>query len=195
VIAAAAMAVWKRRPSLALGSVVLLLAIASPGVPRFCDLEASVRALGDLGRGIEPARVPLGAAAHFAPDDRNSPYTWDQYREVLAYLRLRTGPHTQVANLLRNVPFPALNGSVGRISPLRADAGILWLSSLDIGREADFARLLEEADDAVVVWIPGERSFHPRLQIPILERTVLQFYRPEARLGGIQVWRRLPRPR
>jgi hypothetical protein len=139
--------------------------------------------------------VPLGAAAHFAPVDPNSPYTWDQYREVLAYLRLRTGPHTQVANLLRNVPFPGLNGTVGRISPLRADSGIIWLYALDPALEADFARSLEAADDAVVVWIPGERSFDPRLQIPILERTVPQFYRPEARLGGIQVWRRLPCPR
>ncbi len=195
VITGAAMTAWKRRSWLALGSVGLLLALALPGVPRFCDMGASLRAIGDLGRRIEPAHVPLGAAAHFAPGDSNSPYTWDQYREVLAYLRLRTGPRTQVANLLRNVPFPGVNGSVGRISPLRADSGILWLYQLDIGREADYARLLEAADDAVVVWIPGERSFDPRLQIPILERTVPQFYHPEARLGGIQVWRRLPHPR
>ena len=114
---------------------------------------------------------------------------------MLAYLRLRTGPRTQVANLLRNVPFPGVNGSVGRISPLRADAGIIWLYQLDIGREVEFARLLEAADDTVVVWIPGERSFDPRLQLPILERTVPRFYHPEARLGGIQVWRRLPHSR
>ena len=79
---------------------------------------------------IEPALVPLGAATHFAPIDSRSPYTWDQYREVLAYLRLRTGPRTQVANLLRNVPFPGVNRSVGRISPLRAESGIIWLYAL-----------------------------------------------------------------
>ena len=195
VITGAAVTAWKRRPWLALGSLGLVLALASPGVPRFCDMGASVRALGDLGREIEPALVPLGAAARFAPVDPNSPYTWDQYREVLAYLRLRTGPHTQVANLLRNVPFPGLNGTVGRISPLRADSGIIWLYVLGPDREAEFARELEAADDAVVIWIPGERSFDPRLRLPILERTVPQFYRSEARLGAIQVWRRLPRSR
>ena len=168
VIAGAAVTAWKRRPWLALGSVGLVLALASPGVPRFCDMGASVQAPGDLGRGIEPALVPLGAARGFAPVDPNSPYTWDQYREVLAYLRLRTGPHTQVANLLRNVPFPGVNGTVGRISPLRADSGIIWLYVLGPDREAEFARELEAADDAVVVWIPGERSFDPRLQLPIL---------------------------
>ena len=177
------------------GSVGLLLArrvARRPAVLRHCSQRASdwrPRAQDS------PAHVPLGAAAHFAPGDSNSPYTWDQYRAVLAYLRLRTDSRTQVANLLRNVPFPGVNGSVGRISPLGADAGILWLYQFDIGREADYARLLEAADDAVVVWIPGERSFDPRLQIPILEHTVPQFYRPEARLGGIQVWRRLPHPR
>ena len=50
VITGAALTAWKRRPWLALGSVGLLLALASPGVPRFCDMAASVRALGDLGR-------------------------------------------------------------------------------------------------------------------------------------------------
>ena len=192
VTTGAALTAWKQRPWLALGSIGLLLALASPGVPRFCDVAASVRALGDIGQGTEPVQIPPGAATHFAPLDSNSPYTWNQYREVLAYLRLRTGPRTQVANLLRNVPFPGVNGSVGRISPLRADAGIIWLYALGTAREAEFARELEAANDAVVVWIPGERSFDPRLQIPILERTVTRFYRPEARLDGIQVWRRLP---
>jgi hypothetical protein len=195
VVTGAVLTARRRQPWLALGTVGLLLALASPGVPRFCDLEASARALGDIGRGIEPPLVPPGAATHFAPIDTNSPYTWHQYCEVLAYLRQRTGPHTQVANLLRNVPFPGVNGTVGRISPLRADAGIIWLYQLDVGREAEFARLLEAAEDTIVVWIPGERSFDPRLQIPILERTVTQFYRPEASLDGIQVWRSMPRIR
>jgi hypothetical protein len=181
---------WKDRPMLALGSLGILLAIASPGVPRFCDVAASLSAIGDIGKGIVPVQIPLGAATHFAPLDSRSPYNWEQYREVLAYLRLRTDPQTQVANLLRNVPFPGVNGSVGRISPLRADAGIIWLYQLDAGRELDFARLLEAAEDTVVVWIPGERSFDPRLQIPVIERTVTQFYRPEAKLSGIQIWRR-----
>jgi hypothetical protein len=192
VIAGMVLTAGNRRPWLALGSIGLLLLLASPGVPRFCDMAASLRALGEIGQGIDPVQIPLGAATHFAPLDSNSPYTWQQYREVLAYLRLRTGPHTQVANLLRNVPFPGLNGTVGRISPLRTDSGIIWLYQLDIGREADFAHSLEAAEDTVVVWIPGERSFDPRLQIPIIERTVTQFYRPEARLSGIQIWRRLP---
>ena len=100
VIAGVVLTVWARRPWLALGSVGILLTLASPGLPRFWDISASLRALEYIGRGIEPAQVPVGAATHFAPIDSRSPYTWDQYREVLAYLRLRTGPRTKVANLL-----------------------------------------------------------------------------------------------
>jgi hypothetical protein len=185
----------KARRLLALGLVVLVLVLASPGLPRYWDMPASLRALGDLGRAGEPAVVPPGAAARFAPSSPISPYTWDQYRQVLAYLRLHTAPHTQVANLLRNHPFPPVNGTVGRISPLRTDAGIMWLYSLDVTREEVFARYLEETDDAVVVWIPGERSFDQRLQLPLLERTVPRCYRPDAQLSGIQVWRRVASPR
>jgi hypothetical protein len=195
VTAGAAMTLLKQRPGLALGSIALLVAIASPGLPRFFDAEASLRAIGDIGRGSEPTRVPPGAETHFAPLDTRSPYTWDQYRQVLAYLRQKTGPDTRVANLLRNVPFPALNGTVGRICPLPADSGIIWLYALGTDREADFARALEAAEDAVVVWIPGERSFDPRLQLSILEPAVLRFYRPEATIAGIQIWRRIPRAR
>jgi hypothetical protein len=195
VTAGAAMTLLKPRPGLALGSIALLVAIASPGLPRFFDPEASLRAIGEIGRGSEPTRVPPGAETHFAPLDTRSPYTWDQYRQVMAYLRQRTGSDTRVANLLRNVPFPALNGTVGRICPLPADSGIIWLYALGTDREADFARALEAAEDAVVVWIPGERSFDPRLQLPILEPAVLRLYRPEATIAGIQVWRRIPHAR
>jgi hypothetical protein len=185
----------KGRPRLALASVALLVALASPGTPQFCDPGASVLALRDIGLGTVPSRVPPGAAMHFAPAAPHSPYTWDQYRRVLVYLRSKTGPQTLVANLLRNVPFPSLNGTIGRISPLPADAGIVWLYMLDTSREVNFALALEAAQDAVVVWIPGERSFDPRLQLPILESTVPKFYRPEATIAGIQIWRRIPRAR
>jgi hypothetical protein len=195
VTAGAAMTLLKPRPGLALGAIALLAAMASPGLPRFFNPEASLRAIGDIGRGSEPTRVPPGAEAHFAPTDSRSPYTFDQYRQVLAYLRQKTGPDTRVANLLRNVPFPALNGTVGRICPLPADSGIIWLYALGTDREADFARALEAAEDAVVVWIPGERSFDPRLQLPTLEPSVRRSYRPEATIAGIQVWRRIPRAR
>jgi hypothetical protein len=193
VVAGTAMTLWRQRSLLKLAAAGFLLVLACPGAPRFCDLEVSSRALGELGRGSEPAIAPPGAAARFAPENPYSPYTWDQYRELLAYLRQRTAPRTQVANLLRNMPFPMVNGCVGRISPLRTEAGIMWLYSLDTGREVNFARYLEQVDDAVVVWIPGERSFDSKLQLPLLERTVPEFYRPEARLSGMQVWRRIPR--
>jgi hypothetical protein len=195
VTAGAAMTSLRPRPGLALASIAPLVVIASPGLPRFFDAEASLRALGEIGRGAEPTRAPPGAETHFAPLDTRSPYTWEQYRQVLSYLRQRTGPDTRVANLLRNVPFPSLNGTVGRICPLPADSGIIWLYALGTDREADFARALEAAEDAVVVWIPGERTFDPRLQLPNLEPAVLRHYRPEATVAGIQVWRRIPHAR
>jgi hypothetical protein len=195
VIAGVVMQMGQRRPWMALGSVGLLLALASPRVPKYWDLGASLRAIGDLTRRTEPALVPPGAAPHFAPASTTSPYTWEQYCEVLDYLRQRTGPNTQIANLLRNLPFPGLNGTIGRISPLRADSGVLWLYALGTDREADFARDLEAAGDAVVIWIPGEQTFDRRLEIPIIERTVPRFYCPEANLSGVQVWRRMAQSR
>jgi hypothetical protein len=195
MISGAAMIALGRRPGLALGAMVLLVALASPGIPRFCNVVASLTALSDLSRGVEPAIAPPGAAGHFSPDDTNSPYAWQQYHEVLAYLRRRTSPRTRVANLLRNVPFPAVNGPVGRISCLPGESGLIWVWSVDAAREADFAQALEVADDAVVVWVPGEKSFDPRLQVESLERTVRQFYRPEARMGTMEIWRRIPRLR
>ena len=91
---------------------------------------------------------------------------------------------TRVGDLLRNVPFPGMNGTVGRISPLPADSGDHLALRTRPGQGGRL-RPLEAADDAVVVWIPGERSFDPRLELPILELAVPRFYRREATVSGI----------
>ena len=60
VISGAALTAWQRRPWLALGSVGLLLALASPGIPRFCDLAASVQAYEKSGVESSRCRYRLG---------------------------------------------------------------------------------------------------------------------------------------
>ena len=41
-------------------------------------------------------------------------YSWDDYCDVLRYLREKTGPETRVANALKG--FPALTGPSARLS-------------------------------------------------------------------------------
>ena len=104
VISGAALTAWQRRPWLALGSVGLLLRSLRPASRGSATWRPACRRTRNRAWNRAGAGT-AGAATHFAPADSNSPYTWDQYREVLAYLRLRTGPRTQVANLLATFPF------------------------------------------------------------------------------------------
>jgi hypothetical protein len=162
-----------------------------PGWPRFWSIDRGIAALGALGTRNDPAAVPMGAADQFAPGDARSPYSWSSYRDVLVYLRKNVKATQLVANLLRNVPFPAINGAVGRVSPLDAEGGVAFLYLVDLGREASFARLVAEAPTgSVVVWDPEQPSFTPDLKLETIRQAVRSHYEPEARFGVIEVWRK-----
>lgn len=183
-----------RRPTLGLVAVVALVALGVPGLPRYCRPFRSVQALADLARPVEPATVPPGAEGFFAPENPLSPYRWSDYRATLAYLRRATGPGTRVANLLRNPPFPALNGPTGRISPLPAESGIIWLWRTDPDDEPAFVAALERSPDSVVVWAPDEPIGPDNPALPRLVPAVRRLYTPEARFGVIEIWRRKVNP-
>src|SRR5206468_3321220 len=135
----------------------------------------------------EPPQVPPGAETHFPPLRSWASYSWDDYRAVLAYLRRATGPETRIVNVLRNRPFLTFNGPVGRVTPLPADTGVLWILQVDPSLEEAYVAAMRRSRDSVVVWVPGETSFDPRLQLPLIAAAIPRLYRPEARFGPIEV--------
>lgn len=187
-------------PWLRLGLVVAVV----PGLslrypPRYFLPDRSLEACTRLVRGGEPDRPPPGCQYRMAR--RQQPgrvipgrifYTWDDYREVLDYLRRTTTPRTRVANFLRSTPFPAINGPAGRLTPFPAAGGVHWLRGIAPGDESRFARAVADDPDAVVVWVPGECGPGPTAHLASIEAAVRRHYRPEARFGFIEVWRRAP---
>lgn len=165
-----------------LAALAVLLQQALPQVPRYCLPSESIRAIGPLLRGQEPPETPPGVGDWPA---------WPHYRDLLAYLRRETRPRTAVANVLKHHPFPGVNGPTGRLSPFLEESGILWGWSVEMDLDERFARELERSADSVVVWSPTEGD-HPRLRLPRLREVILRLYRPEARFGDFEVWRRKP---
>jgi hypothetical protein len=171
-------------------AIVLVLLETMPRVPLYCSPIESVKALGPLARGEDPIQAPLGCRhTWFGP--LLSHYRWNHCRAAMNYLRRTTSPDTEIANVLREPPFPAMNGPVGRRSPFRAESGICWMYLVDIDLDSEFARELEATPNSVVVWSPDELGA-PRLELPHLRACIRRLYRPEARFGPIEVWRRAP---
>ncbi|MGE3820159.1 MAG: hypothetical protein AB7I30_12125 [Isosphaeraceae bacterium] len=178
---------------------VRLLAFATvligfmPGFPGNCDLKVSLRAVVDLARGKSPEEVPPGVTGMFydyypGPEE----YPWNDYLDMLEYIRTETRPTTPVANVLRHYPNPPINGPVGRLSPFPHASGILWFRWIGPELEEDYARALAASTDAVVVWAPAETELLPSLALPRLVEVIRRNYQPEARFGNVEVWRRSP---
>ena len=64
----------------------------------------------------------------------------------------------------------------------------MWLIDLDL--DIPFAEALERTPDSVVVWSPAEIDTQPRLRLERVTSVIRRYYRPEARFGPIEVWRR-----
>jgi hypothetical protein len=181
-------------PPLRVLVVLALVVETSLGPPLFCDPSATVEAIQSLAHGeMLPIHSPPGSRAWFDPTKARW-YAWEDYRDALIYLRRNTRPGTLVANVLKEPPFPAINGPTGRLSPFRAESGICWMWLVDIDLEPEFASSLEGADDSVVVWSPEEHKLLSQLRLDRLASVIRKRYRPEARFGHIEVWRRANEP-
>lgn len=168
-------------------AILGFLIVAVPGIPAFCLPGEAIDAV--LGRST--SRIPATAIEHFAPRKAGSPYRYDDYLAMLAYLRTSTSPETKVATVLRNVPFPAINGVVGRVSPLPAESGVIWLWSVNPRLEPRFADAVASAPKgSVVVWTPEDPSFTEALRLETLCNAIRKGYRPERRFGAFEVWRK-----
>jgi hypothetical protein len=169
-----------------LAALGVMIAYCVPAVPRFCEPARSIQALGPLLRDEDPVAEPPGCVKQFAsrqwPSDR---YRWEDYRAVLAYIRESTPPETRLANLLWYVPYPALNGPGGRLTPFPAAGGYIHLWMVDPSLIDEYVAILKQNQDLLVVWSPGK----PNRFFPQLDRAVRASYCPVARFGAIEVWR------
>ncbi len=121
--------------------------------------------------------------------DASAFYPWEDYLAMLDHLRRTTGPTTRVANAL--LAAPAVCSVLDRPSAFPAES-VAWLRMVRPADEPRFAEALKGAADAVVVWVPGEVFSESHYRLGVLAETVRRHYRPEARFGTIEVWRRRP---
>ncbi len=179
----------KIAPMLRLIALLALITEMSQGLPRYCDVNATRSALGSLVRGeMLPTWSPPGSANWFGLLYGRW-YSWDDYRRVLIHLRATTSPTTPVANVLKEAPFPAINGPAARLSPFLAESGICWMLMVHIDLEPEFAAVLERSSDAIVVWAPDSHKYPSHLNLARLTEVIRKHYRLEARFGHIEVWR------
>jgi hypothetical protein len=182
------------RPALKAFAAAVILAHCVPwSIPEYVRPLHCLRLLEALARGEGPPGVPPGCDWFIRPKThRSAHYTWEDYCGVLDYLRRTTTEQTPVANLLRHHPYPAINGMVGRDSPFPAAGGVLWIYWIAPGDEDRFVESLERSGDCVAVWVPNEENIAGVLRLERIERTIRRLFRPEARFGKIEVWRRVP---
>ena len=177
-------------PFLRVICVLLIIGEVGLNLPIFCNPLGTAEAMVSLAHGRSiPIHAPPGTASWFEPR-RGRRYPWEDYRNTLIYLRKMTSPKTLVANVLKEPPYPAINGPTGRLSPFRAESGICWMLLVAIDLDPEFAAALEQATDSVVVWSPDDFKGPTQLQLDRLHDVIRQHYRPEVRFGRIEIWRR-----
>lgn len=161
-------------------------------VPTQCDPAWSVEVLRDLARNRAPSEAPPGVRGMFLDATHGSfTYGWTDYCATIDHLKRTTDPTTRVANVLRNFPYPAINGPAGRLTVFASASAIPWLLWFGSEREEEFALALANAKTGtVVVWAPEEIATEPNLVAGRLTDVIRRCYLPEAKFGVIEVWRR-----
>lgn len=186
VLAAVVLEQPGQRATVRLALLGLLLAVAGPGWPRFCNPTASVRVVRNwLGRSDSIPRPP-GYAINRESASAGR-YDWDDYKDSVGFLKHELKPGTRVANALQYTP--ALVGPTGRLPALPAES-IAWLTIVDGTAEPRFVEAIEEAKDAVVVWDPSEAPSGPGSRLHALQTSIQRHYEPWVQFGVIEVWRR-----
>jgi hypothetical protein len=170
-------------------AVALLVYEIMPVLPAMCNFNESLRAVRPLLRGELPGEPPVACSRAFTRD-RNHPSRWDEYREVLTFIRRETSPRTLVANVMNQFPYETINGPTGRLSPFLTESGICWMMMVDSDLDPEFARSLIDSTDSVVVWDPRQIDVDERLHIEQVIAVIRRYYEPAARFGRYEVWRR-----
>lgn len=168
-------------------------------VPSKCDPSASLRAIADLARGGLPEQAPIGCDPWYMRPGNAYPkgdYPWRDYRAAVLYLQARSRRDERVANLLRRMPFPPINGVVGRLDVFPVESGIawLWMRPNDRFMEPFLASELERTADSWVVWEPDDAGVDPRMALREIGRVVRERYEVAARFGRLEVLKRRRNP-
>jgi hypothetical protein len=171
-----------------LGILLIVYESIPMQIPSKCSVGVSIDSIRAAATGGWPV-LPPGAWIWYSPT--RSVYSWDGYCRLLKYIREKTGPQTIVANVLKNHPFPSVNGATGRRSPFRVESGVPWMWVVAEDLDETFAREVEGLGcDSIVVWSPDEIDEQRRLPLRRLTSVVMDRYAPEARFGRFEVWRR-----
>jgi hypothetical protein len=139
-----------------------------------------------------PDEPPLGCIKPFPrfmfhPIGRTS---WENYCDLLDYLRKTTRPETMIANVLHRYPYESRNGPTGRLSPFMAESGVCWMTWVDIDLDPEFAASLEKAENSVAVWLPDQVAYEPNMRYERVRAVIRKYYEPTAKFKDIEVWRR-----
>ena len=136
-------------------------------------------ALDYLRRRVLPEKKPPGRR------EWTLNYPWRDYRAVVEHLRAATEPESPLASLLLDSG-TAVNAMVPRPSPFLCDQVGMILFPEFLGKNLE---ALKASPGSVVIWNPAsaERRWP---QFAELFAFVRENYRPEARFGRIEVWRR-----
>jgi hypothetical protein len=176
-------------PATARVTVILLtLGLSVSLKPRFCNPNGSLRAVAELRRGGESVLAPPGYV-HNPDVPASAQYSWEDYRDVLTYLRTSTAADATIANALKHVP--AINSSIARLSPFPAES-IAWLIMVAPEDEPAFAESLRRSTNSLVVWAPSEKDAPGLIAVPVLTSAIEELYELDRRFGAIEVWRRKP---
>jgi hypothetical protein len=187
---ASLVSVWLARRDLRadvrLAGALLALGLGSVAIrPDLCAIGPALRAVQAWVKGTRLDECPPGYKRSSVPT--SMAYPWEDYRATLDYVRGHTSPQTRVANVLKCDP--AVTGMIDRPSAFPAES-IAWIRMVRPDDEPKFAAALSSHRDAVVVWIPGEDGPDKLQTLPYLTPVIRRDYRPEARFGKIEVWRR-----
>jgi hypothetical protein len=174
------------RPSRQLVAIVLLLGLGGTFRPRFCHLGGLAEVVTALRLGSPPIVRPAGYAGESVVSTA-ARYPWEDYRQLLDYLKSELPPDTRVANAL--VATPALTGPTGRLPALPAES-IAWLLMVNPADEDRFITALDGAPDSVAVWAPAEVGVDPLFRVNRLAAAIRDRYEPARRFGTIEVWTR-----
>ena len=174
-----------------LPAVVVILLIVYETMPEYyprnCNVRASIDSVHAAVRGGWP-EVPPGARSWYTTG--RSLYRWDDYCRVLKYVRENTGPKTILANVLREPPFPAVNGPTGRRSPFRVESGVAWMEVVAEDLDETFARQLERLGlTRSSSGRPLKSRMHPACHYSD-SRPSSPNATPRVRFGRFEVWRR-----
>ena len=167
-------------------------------IPSKCDAIAGLRGISDLARGGIPERAPIGCDPWYQRPGNPFPkgdYPWKDYRDVILYIKTHSRSHERVADLLRRMPFPPLNGVAGRLDVFPVESGIawLWMRPNDVHMEEFLAKTLEDTPDSLVVREPDGAGIDPRMALKKIGPVVRKRYEVVARFGRLEVLRRRPR--